>query len=180
MVTKRLVLLPLLAALTLLAAGCGKSSKPETANEWANDFCGAVSTWKDSLTSTASSLQGGNLSKDTIQSAFDDFKSATKTFTDDVKGLGKPPTQAGDEAKQSVDNLSNEVNDQVEKVQGAVNDASTASGILNVVTVASSALSTLTTDVQSTFNDLKQLEPGGELQTAFQQADNCKSLTSSS
>jgi hypothetical protein len=170
--------LPLLAALVLLAAGCGKSSKPETANDWANDFCGAVSTWKDSLTSTANSLKGGNLSKDSVENAFDDFKSATKTFTDDVKGLGKPPTEAGDQAKQSVDNLSDQVNDQVEKVQDAAKDTSSASGLLNLVTVASSALSSLTTDVKSTLNDLKQLQPGGELQTAFQQAENCKGLTS--
>ena len=170
-------MLPLLAALTLLAAGCGKSSKPETATEWANSFCGAVTTWKDSLTSTASSLKGGSLSKDTVQNAFDDFKSATKTFTDDVKGLGKPPTEAGAQAKQSVDNLSSEVDGQVQKVQDAVNNTSSVSGILNAVTVASSALTSLRSDVQSTFNDLKQLQ-GGELQTAFQQAANCKGLTS--
>ncbi|HST19071.1 MAG TPA: hypothetical protein VLK36_15505 [Gaiellaceae bacterium] len=95
-----------------------------------------------------------------------------------MKGLGKPPTDAGDQAKQSVDNLSNEVNDQVQKVQDAVNDTSSASGILNLVTVAGSALSTISSDVQSTFNHLKQLQPGGELQTAFQQAENCKSLSS--
>lgn len=167
----------MLAALALLAAGCGKSSKPETATEWANDFCGAVTTWKDSLTSTANSLKGGSLTKDTVQNAFDDFKSATKTFTDDVKGLGKPPTQTGEQAKQSVDDLSSKVDDQVQTVQDAVNDTSSVSGILNAVTVASSALTSLRSDVQSTITDLKQLQPG-ELRTGFQQAANCKGLTS--
>jgi len=124
------------------------------------------------------SLKSGNLSKDSVENAFDDFKSATKTFTDDVKGLGKPPTDAGDQAKQSVDNLSSQVDDQVQKVQDAVDNTSGASGIVNLITVATSALSTISTDVQSTFNDLKSLQPGGELQTAFQQAENCKSLSS--
>ena len=173
-------MLPLLAALTLLAAGCGKSSKPETAAEWANDFCSDVSTWKDSLTSTATSLKGGSLTKDTIQNAFDDFKSATKTFTGDVKDLGKPPTEVGDQAKQSVDTLTSQVNDEVQKVQDAVDNTSSVSGILNAVTVASSALSSMSSDVQSTINDLKQLQPGSELQTAFQQSDSCKGLTSTS
>jgi hypothetical protein len=95
-----------------------------------------------------------------------------------VKDLGKPPTEAGDQAKQSVDNLTSEVNDQVQKVQTAVDDTSSVSGILNAVTVTSSALSSMSSDVQSTLNDLKQLQPGSELQTAFQQADSCKSLTS--
>ena len=35
----RILFLPLIAALVLAAAGCGKSSKPETASEWANSFC---------------------------------------------------------------------------------------------------------------------------------------------
>lgn len=94
-----------------------------------------------------------------------------------MKDLGKPPTDAGDQAKQSVDNLTSEVNDQVQKVQTAVDDTSSVSGILNAVTVSSSALSSMSSDVQSTLNDLKQLQPGSELQTAFQQADSCKGLT---
>ena len=95
-----------------------------------------------------------------------------------MKGLGKPPTDAGDQAKQSVDTLTSEVNDQVQKIQSAVNDTSSVSGILNAVTVSSAALSSMSSDVQSTLTDLKQLQPGSELQTAFQQADSCKGLTS--
>ncbi len=97
-----------------------------------------------------------------------------------MKDLGKPPTEAGDQAKQSVDTLTSQVNDEVQKVQDAVDNTSSVSGILNAVTVASSALSSMSSDVQSTINDLKQLQPGSELQTAFQQSDSCKGLTSTS
>jgi hypothetical protein len=165
----------------LLAAGCGKSSKPETAQEWANSFCSSVTTWKNSVTSTVSSLKGSSLTKDSITSAFDDFKSATKTFENDVKKLGKPPTKSGDQAKQDVDNLTSQVDDSVQALQSAVNNASSgAGGILSAVSVASTEFTKVKTEVQSTFQSLQQLEPGGELQQAFQQSESCKSLKSSS
>ena len=50
----------LLAALALVAAGCGGSSNDDTTTTadpteaWASDFCGAVTTWKTNLESTKS------------------------------------------------------------------------------------------------------------------------------
>jgi len=175
----RIVLLPLIAAVALLAAGCGKSSKPETAAEWASSFCSSVTTWKDSVQSAASPLKSGNITKDSVQTAFDNFKSATNTFVKSVKGLGKPPTQAGDQAKQDVDSLSTTINNDVQSIQNSVKGITDVSTALAAATSVSSSLSSMSSSVQQTYKQLQQLDPKGELTTAFQNADSCKTLQSS-
>jgi len=175
----RIVLLPLIAAVAMLAAGCGKSSKPETANDWASSFCSSVTTWKDSVQSAASPLKSGNITKDSVQTAFNDFKSATDTFVKSIKDLGKPPTDAGDQAKQNVDSLSTQVDDGVQSIQNSVKGITDVTTALAAATSVSSTLSSMTSAVQQTYQQLQQLDPKGELATAFQNADSCKSLKTS-
>jgi hypothetical protein len=175
----RIAILPLIAAVALLAAGCGKSSKPETATEWASGFCSSATTWKDSVNSAISPLKQGNVTKDSVQTAFNDFKSATDTFTKDVKNLGKPPIQAGDQAKSDIDQLSSNIDAQVKTIQDAVKNVSSVSTALTIVPTVTTALTTMRTDVQMTFSQLKQLDAKGELTTAFQNSQSCKTLTAS-
>ena len=181
MTWKHLVLLPVLASLALLAAGCGSSKKPQTTADWAGQFCSAVSTWKTSVSSTVSSLKGGNLSKDSITNAFDQFKSATKTFESNIKKLGKPPTKSGDQVKQSIDTMSSQIDGSVKNIQNAVSSASAgAGGILNAISVASAEFTKVRGELQSTLTSVQQADASGELKSAFQQSPNCKGLTGSS
>jgi len=175
----RIAVLPLIVAVALLAAGCGKSKKPETAADWASSFCSSATTWKDSVNSAISPLKQGNVTKDSIQTAFNDFKSATNTFTKDVKNLGKPPIQAGDQAKSDIDQLSSNIDDQLNTIQGAVKNVTSISSALTIVPTVTTALTTMRTDVQMTFSQLKQLDAKGELTTAFQNSQSCKTLTAS-
>jgi hypothetical protein len=169
-------------ATALLAAGCGgdggDGGDTSSPTEWADGLCSAITTWTGSLTSTAKSLQGGNLSKDSLQSATDDVKDSTNTFVDDVKGLGKPDTEAGQQAKDEVDGLADDLNDGVQKMESAVDDASGANGVLNAVSVVSGTLQTMGRQVSSTFMQLEQLDPAGELEQGFQNADSCAELQS--
>src|SRR5215475_6357107 len=109
----------LLVALALIGAGCGKS-KPKTPTNWANGFCSALSTWKTSMTSAVDSLQSGNVTKDSVKTATDDAKNATKKLTDDLKKLGRPNTTAGAQAQQTADQLSNQLSDGVDTIQTTV------------------------------------------------------------
>jgi hypothetical protein len=175
----RILFVPLIAALVLAAAGCGKSKKPETAAEWANTFCSSVTTWKDSVTSAVSPLKNGNISKDSVNTAFDDFKSATNTFVKTIKGLGKPPTDAGDQAKSDVDQLTTEIDNSVKSIQDSVGTVSSVTSALAIVPSVTSTLSSMRTAVTTTYNSLKQLNPGSELSTAFKNSESCKTLSSS-
>jgi hypothetical protein len=166
-------------ATVVLAAGCGGSKKPDTTTEWANGLCTAVTTWKTSVTAAADPLKSGNLSKSTIQNAGNEVQDATNTFVSTVKKLGKPDTEAGTQAQQSVNQLSDEIHDGTQKISAAAKGVSGVSDALGAISVATSTLAAMSTEISTTFTTLQGLDPKGELQTAFNQADACKSLRSS-
>jgi hypothetical protein len=49
-------------------------------------------------------------------------------------------------------------------------------GAVSQVAAISTALATMETAVKSSYETLKELDPAGELQDAFKNADACKSL----
>jgi hypothetical protein len=176
--------LAVLAVLAVLAAGCGGggggSSDTKSAQDWADGVCSAINTWTDSLKSAGQSLTGGNLSKDSVESAATDVKDATSQLEDDLKGLGKPDTASGDQAKQSIDELTNNVHQDVDTMDGAIKDVQNGGSVMTALTTVSSTLSTMSTQVQKAFTDLESLDPKGELESAFKNASSCKTLTSQS
>jgi hypothetical protein len=183
-VARRLACFAVLLAVVAFAAGCGGSSSSSdgtsATDDWANGVCSAITTWTNSLKSATSSLKGGNVSKDGLQGVADDLKSANETFVDDLKGLGKPDTEAGQQAKESVDKLAGELQSDSSKIEDAVKDVSGASGVLTAVSVVSTTVVSMGSQLQTTFTELQQLDAKGELETAFEQADACKTLTNSS
>ena len=163
------------AALGLVAAGCGSKSQPTTA-EWVDGVCSSVVTWKNSLTSAAQSLQGGNLNEDSLKGAGDDVKSATDTLESDLKDLGKPESESGQQAKESIDHLSSELSDGADSIKSTVDDVSDVSGIVSATASITATLGAMATQISSTVKSLQQLEPGGELQTAFNDSSSCQEI----
>ena len=162
-----------------LAAGCGGDGGGDSsATAWADDVCSAITTWTDSITSTADSLKGGNLNQDSLKSAVDDLADATSDFVDDVRGLDPPDTEAGQQAKESLDQLADDADENLSTVQDAVDDVSDPSELLAAMTAISGAVSTMSQQLSSTFSNLEQLDPAGELETAFNEADSCDQLRS--
>jgi hypothetical protein len=173
-----------LLVLAVLAAGCGgggsdSSSSTKSPQEWADGLCSAVNTWTDSLQSASKSVTGGNLSQNSLTQAGNDLEDATAQLKDDLDGLGKPDLASGDKAKDDVDTLSSNISDNVDKVSGAIKDVQNGGSIVTALTTVTSTISAMGTQVQTTFNDLKTLDPAGELKSAFESASSCKNLTSS-
>lgn len=173
----RLILAVFLAGLALVAAGCGKKDQ-SSATQWANSFCSAVNTWRDSLTAATDEVKSGNISKDSIRNAADDAKNATDTFTKTVRGLGKPKTQSGEQAQQEVDTLSNQIDDGTQKIKDATKGVSGITEALSAASTVSATIATMSSQVQTTYQNLRQLDPKGEMQNAFHDADACKKLRS--
>jgi hypothetical protein len=172
----RLVGAALVLFIALLAAGCGSNKSADTTTtsstvDWANGLCTAVSTYQASLTSAAKALTG-NLSKSGLQQAADDAKTATDTFVTTTKNLGKPDTKAGAQAKTTVDTLSSQLDDDVSTIKSA-----TGSGTLTAISTMTATLATAQTQITTAFDQLKGLDPKGELGDAFSQASSCSSLT---
>lgn len=164
-------------AAALLAAGCGGSStKTSSTVDWANSVCSATTTWTGTLQDTASSLKDGPYTGEALQNAADQLQTATQTYLDDLKGLGAPDTQAGQDAKAAVDQLQSELQSGADTMRKATENVSGTSDVLNAVSVVTGTLSTMANEVDATIAKLQQLDPEGELQQAFSQADACAAL----
>ena len=179
----KLVLAPLALAV-VLAAGCGGSSSSSSSSspspkDWADNLCSAITTWSTSVQTAGQSLKNGSLSEGDLKKTTSEIKDATSTFSDDLKGLGKPNTSAGQQAKDAVDQLSTEIKDDVDKLQSSVSSAA-GSGTKGAVSAASSiatTLSTMSTQIASAASKLQQADAKGELQQGFKDAPACKKLS---
>jgi len=132
------------------------------------------------LTSIVGTLKGADLSQESLTSAVDDAKSATETFTTSLSDLGKPDTEAGQEAKDSVDKLVTDIQADMTEIEDAVNGASGAAGVIAAVPTISSTLSKAGEQVSSTLTGFQDLDAKGELESAFKGSSSCQALTSGS
>jgi hypothetical protein len=162
------------------AAGCGGGDdSTSSVDKWASSFCTSFTDYVDSLKGIATTVTGGNLSRNSLQSAANDAVDATKTFTSDVKGLGAPQTPTGEEAKQQVDTLADQLSADADKIKTATQDISGASGIATAVSLISTTVASAKTQIQNTVDQLKTLAPAGEMRQAFASADSCSALSGS-
>ncbi len=183
--TRTHTLIALAASLAFLAAGCGSSGGGSTTTSsstsasatdtWASGVCSSITTWQAAIKSAAGSVKS-DPTKNGLQTAAGGAKSATETLTSDLKGLGKPDTASGQQAKNSLDQLSTSLQQDVTAIENAVKGASGVSGVLTAVPTVTATLATMETQVKTTF---KGLEANGELKTAFANSSACNSLTSS-
>jgi hypothetical protein len=172
---RKAVALSLLAA--ALLAGCGGDDGPPSATDWADDLCSALGDWTNSVTSAAQSVTE-EPSRESVESAVDDVEGATQTLVDDVEDLETPDLEAGQEAEQSVDELSDSLSAEVEKVKETAENA-TLGNISESVSAISASFSAMKQQISTAFTELEGLDPGGELRTAFEEADSCNELQTS-
>jgi DNA-binding FrmR family transcriptional regulator len=178
-----------LAALVLavavgLASGCGGSddggADTSATTEWAGDLCSAITTWTQSLTDSVDSLGAGSVTRDSLQGVVDDASGATQSFMDELEALGRPDTAAGEQAEETVAQLRDELSEQVQAIEDALEGVSGAGGVLTAVSAVSGALAEMGRQLSAAFGDLQQLDAQGELEDAFREAPSCDDLTSGS
>ena len=113
----------LLSALGLLAglalAGCGGDDEP-AATQWADGVCSAITEWRTSVTETTDALRAGPTREEDLREAAEGLEEATRDLADELRGLGRPETDSGQEAEAQLDELSDTVDENLETVRGAV------------------------------------------------------------
>ena len=184
----RSLLAVLILSVAIVAAGCGgsgSSSSSETsgtessataADDWANSVCEAFVTWNNSITDAGQGIKD-NPSEEGIRTAGDDIQSATQTLADDLRGLGKPDTESGQQAKDTIDQLATNLDTSLQKISDAMDNASGAAGAVTAASTIGTSLVEMGDHVSTAFQQLQDLDAGGELQSAFEQADSCAGLT---
>ena len=185
MTTRKLSLFAVAASMALLAAGCGSSGGSSTTTTttsasatetWASGVCSSITTWQAAIKTAADSVKS-NPTKSGLQTAAGDAKSATDTLASDLKGLGKPDTQAGQQAKDSLDTLSTTLQKDTTTIEDAVKNASGLNGVLTAASTVTGTLASMGTAVTTTFTALQGLDAKGELKSAFASSSDCSSLT---
>ncbi len=176
------LLATVVAALALLAAGCGGSDESSSASptdEWADGFCTAITTWTDSLQSVTDQFSSpSSLSTSAFEDASNDIKSSTQTLVDDLKGLGTPDTESGQAVKDSVDELSTTLESEVADIESAVDGVSGLTGLPSAISSITTSLSAMGTAFASTLQSLESADVKGELQTALEDSPACAEISS--
>jgi hypothetical protein len=184
MSSRKLSFFAVAALMAFLAAGCGSGGGSTTTTSasatetWASGVCSSITTWQAAIKTAADSVKS-DPTKSGLQTAAGDAKSATETLASDLKGLGKPDTEAGQQAKDSLDTLSTTLQQDVNTIENAVKDVSGVSGVLTAASTVTGTLATMGTQVKTTFTGLQGLDAKGELKSAFTSSSDCDSLTSS-
>src|SRR3954454_18803010 len=94
----------------LATAGCGSGNSDKKANEaYANSVCSAIGTWETQVKGVVAGLSPGSLDTATLQGKMTDVESATATLAKQIKAVPPPDTDAGNAAKQQLDQLSADV-----------------------------------------------------------------------
>jgi phage-related protein len=183
----RALLAVLILSAAIVAAGCGGGSSSSSgtsgtessataADDWANSVCEAFVTWKNSITDAGQGIKD-NPSEEGIRTAGDEIQSATQTLADDLRGLGKPDTESGQQAKDTIDQLATNLDTSLQKISDAMYNASGAAGAVTAASTIGTSLVEMGDHVSTAFQQLQDLDAGGELQSAFEQADSCAGLT---
>ena len=165
-------------ALAALVAGCGGDDEPG-ATDWANDVCSAFSEWTTSLESAAEPLRTGEVSRNSIDAAVSGLSEATEEFVGDIRALQPPDTEAGDEAKEELDGLADDLSDGVDEIRDTVESASGVNAGAALAEVGNS-LTRMASAAQSALSRIEGLDASGELESAFRDAPACEELAGSS
>jgi phage-related protein len=185
----RALLAVLILAAAIVAAGCGGGSSSSggtgtessatAADDWANSVCEAFVAWNNSITDAGQGIRD-NPSEEGIRTAGEQIQSATQTLADDLRGLGKPDTESGQQAKDTIDQLATNLDTSLQKINEAMDNASGTTGAVTAASTIGTSLVEMTDHVSTAFQQLQEADAQGELQSAFESGDSCAGLTTTS
>ena len=179
-----------LGVIVLAAAGCGSSDGSDSSEDtsvsateaWANDLCGALVTWTDAIRATGDTIRDTSaLSVDSFNDAIATAEEATNTLVDEIRALEPPETESGTKAKEAIDEAANALSTDVDELQAALDEAgSSLTALLRQASTIARTLSSMSTTVSKLFGTFSEIDAGGELERAFQDADECQPIVNPS
>jgi hypothetical protein len=171
----------ILAAGVLLVAGCG--GEEESASEvWAGDFCTAAADWRSSIDDAVAQVGNpADLSFNSLRGAIDDGLAATETFIDDVRALGPPETEAGQEAAGIVESMTDDLEADVDELRSALEtETQSTPELLQKAGEAATLIGQMAQQLQGSVQELEGLEPADELRSALEDNEDCEAARAGS
>src|SRR6187397_3383425 len=96
-----------------------------TTEEWADEVCTSLSDWRTSITSLAD-VGDEPLTADTLREKLDDAGDATNELVTQLRGLGAPDLEAGDELQQQLDDSAAELESKYDALRDSAEEAADA------------------------------------------------------
>ena len=158
---------------------------PLTTEEWADEVCKSLSDWRTSITSLAD-VSGESLTADTLREKLDDAGAATYELVTQLRGLGAPDLEAGDELQQQLDDAAEELESKYDALRDSAEEAADAppSEFVQQLAGLASDFAALRTAISTTVSSLQDADVGeeskAELEQAFADAPSCQSLQAES
>lgn len=171
----------LLLVLAALAAGCGGDSGGDEAVEpatWAAGFCQALRTFTTGISESGSGLTGEGLpSSAEIREAIDAAAAAASTFADDLRELGRPDVESGEEISSTLETAARDAGETFEAVKDELDtEIEDTADVAAVAGAIADAARTALTGIQEATNRLQELDVDGTLSEALEGASECSNL----
>ena len=166
----------LVAALSLLAAGCGGDDQ-SNAGQWADSVCTDLNTWADSMTTAITGVmsQGLSITSSDLRAAANQARSATSRLVDDLRQTGAPDTESGEQAQQEVQQLGDTIEQHANKTRELVEGMS-GSGA-GLVATARSVLVEIGAAADAVKGALTSIgQAGQDIRDGIESSDACSKL----
>ncbi len=164
------------ATTTTTAATTTSSATTSSATAtWANSVCSAFVTWRTQVVAAGKAV-AANPTTAQVDQSLASAKAATNTLKTTLKGLETPSTSAADQARQELQQLQGQLQNDAAVIKRTITTAS--SGTMSASQTASTVktgLLTMQSQLKATGKELRSL-PSGEVSQAFNDAPACKSL----
>lgn len=155
---------------------------PETTAEWADSVCTSLSDWRSSIAALAD--PGGEpLTAETLRDRLDQADDATSDLVDELRDLGPPDLEAGDEVERALDSAAAGLAASYADVQSAAEDAADADDQAELLTALAeladefAALGGQARDIVATLQSASLFgDASAELEQAFAASDSCQAL----
>lgn len=151
-------------------------------SDWASSVCTSLGEWRGAITSLAD-VGDGQLTPEALEGKLDDASAATDELVDDLKGIGRPDLETGEEVEQALDDAADGLRESYDSLQLAAQgalDAETPSAFLQELAQLAPQFEALLRQIEDTVASLQSASLFGsssaELEQAFADADSCQKL----
>jgi hypothetical protein len=152
-----------------------------TTEEWADEVCTSLVDWRTSITSLAD-VGGEPLTADTLRDRLSDAEDATSDLVQNLRDLGPPDLEAGDELESELDDATAELESSFDALKESADEAADApaSEFLGELADLASDFAALQAAIAETVTTLQDAdvaeESKAELQQAFADSSSCQEL----
>ena len=159
---------------------------PETTTGWAGSVCSSLTDWRSSIASLADPGDEP-LTAETLRDRLDQADDATSDLVDELRDLGPPDLDAGDEVQQALDSAAAGLAASYEDVQSSAEEAADADDPTELLEALAdladdfAGLADQAGDIVATLQSASLFgDASDELEQAFAASDSCQALQADS